>query len=155
MDLKALWCEHVDFTWWQMLLIGVFFLLMNFCVFVAMWYARKSLAIEFGFPKRNKKAKKIKKHQYSFLNDLFLIRVTKEAERKGFFLYLNLFCHFTNFVGYIACIIGFIGSILTLADGWALTLLIASELLVLFLCTIIEFLPHLIWIPSERKRYRL
>lgn len=49
--------------------------------------------------------------------------------------------------------IGFLGAMITLADGWALTLLLKSELTVMFITVLIEFVPHLIFLPSERKRY--
>lgn len=153
MTHQELWHDTMTIEWWRMLLIGLFLVLMNFVIFVAMWYVRRAHAIEYGYPKLKKKKLKQKLQQYSILENLLLVKLTLDAEKKGFFLYLNLACHLGNLVGFCSCIIGFIGSMITLADGWALTLLVGSVLFMLFVTGLIEFIPHLIWLPSERKRY--
>lgn len=154
MDLYTLIKDNITISWWQMLLIGLFFLILNLVIFIATWYVHKECIVEYGYPKRNAKAMKKITSQYSLLDNLLLIRITKMAERQGFFLYLNLACHFASILGYLLCIVGFCGSMVTLADGWALTMLVGSQLAVLFFTVLIEFVPHLIWLPSERKRYK-
>lgn len=155
MDIKGLWNDSISIEWWKMLLIGLFFTIMNICIFASMWYVRRSVICEYGYPKRNKKAIKKKLASHSVFDNLFLIRLTREAERKGALLYISLICHYVCMVALGVSLIGFGGCLVTLADGWAMSLLIMSELVALFLTVLIEFVPHLIWLPSERKRYKL
>lgn len=138
-----------------MLLIGLFFVTMNTGIFLAMWYVRHGIACEYGYPKRNKKSMKKKLAQYSMLDKLLLIRLTHEAERKGPLLYINLICHYISLIALVACFLGLGGCMITLADGWALSLLVISELAALLVTVLVEFIPHLIWLPSERKRYNI
>lgn len=154
MDIVKLWNDHLSIEWWKMLLIGMFFLLTNTIIFFAMWYVRRGVALECGYPKRSKKTMKKKLAAYSMIDHVLLIRLTAEAEKKGPLLYINLVCHYLNMAALGATFCGFVGCMITLADGWALTLLTMSELGVLFITVSLEFIPHLIWLPSERKRYR-
>lgn len=154
MTLNQLWCDNTTFSWWQMLLICIVFFIINSTIFFMMWYMRRGFAIEFGYPKRSRKAMNKKLKSYSKLEEILMVRITCEAERRGAFLAINLVCHFTNILGYSASIIGIVASMITLGDGWALTLLVFSEAITLGVTIFIEFIPHLIWLPSERKRYR-
>ena len=138
-----------------MLLIGLFFLALNLLIFLASWYIRYGVVCEYGYPKRNKKSLKKKIAAQSRSEKLFLLRFTQDAENKGPLLYLNLLCHYFCAAALGLSCIGFVGCMLTLASGWALTLLVISELGAVFFTVLIEFIPHLIWLPSERKRYHL
>lgn len=155
MDIRTLWHDNISIEWWKMLLIGLFFISMNIIIFLAMWYVRHGIVCEYGYPKRNKKAIKKKLSSHSILDNLLLIRLSREAERKGPLLYINLICHYICMAALGVSLLGFAGCIITLADGWALSLLAISELAALFFTVLIEFIPHLIWLPSERKRYNL
>ena len=145
--------DSLVIEWWKMLIMGMFFLLADIIIFIAMWYVRHGTAVEVGYPKRNKKYIKKKLQDYSFFDKLFLVRITFESDNMNLMMIINLFCHFLNLIAIIGCIIGFIGSMITLAEGWAILLLIGSEVGMLFFTVLIEFIPHLIWVPSERKRY--
>lgn len=154
MNISTLWNDNINIAWWKMLLIGLFFLTMNTSIFLAMWYVRCGIACEYGYPKRNKKFMKKKLTQYSVLDNLLLIRLTRESERKGPLLYINLLCHYISMTALAVCFWGFGGCMITLADGWALSLLVMSQLAALLFTVLIEFIPHLLWLPSERKRYK-
>ena len=127
---------------------------MNICIFLAMWYVRRGVVCEYGYPKRNKKSMKKRLATHSKLDNLLLLKLTREAPRKGTMLHINLFCHYLCMIALGFAFLGFIGCMVTLADGWALLLLLFSELVALFVTVLIEFIPHLIWLPSERKRYK-
>ena len=75
--LYNIWSDKLIASWWQILLISLFFLITNSIIFVAMWHMRMGVIIEYGFPKRNKKT--VKKHliNYSRLDHLLLIRLSK------------------------------------------------------------------------------
>lgn len=154
MDIKTLWNDNISIEWWKMLLIGLFFIVMNISIFLAMWHVRREIVCEYGYPKRNKRAMRKKLASYSTLDNLLLIRMTHEAEKKGPLLYINLLCHYICLIALVASFLGFGGCMITLADGWALSLLVISEIAALLFTVLAEFLPHLIWLPSERKRYR-
>lgn len=153
MDIKALWHDNITIAWWKMLLIGLFFIGTNISIFLATWYVRRSVVFEFGYPKRNKKTIRKRLASYSVLDNLLLIRLTREAERKGPLLCINLICHYICMGALNASFLGFLGCMATLADGWALSLLVISEWAALLFTVFVEFIPHLIWLPSERKRY--
>lgn len=155
MGFIALWNDNIYIAWWKMLLIGLFFIVVNFTIFLAMWYVRRGIVCEYGYPKRNKKSIKRMLASYSILDNLLLIRLSRRAERKGPLLYINLMGHYICMVALGVSLIGFAGCMITLADGWALSLLVISELAALLFTVLIEFVPHLIWLPSERKRYKL
>ena len=155
MDIRTLWHDNISIEWWKMLLIGLFFITMNISIFLATWYIRRNIVCEYGYPKRNKKSKKKKLASHSILDNILLIRLTREAEQKGPLLYINLICHYICMAALGASILGFVGCMFTLADGWSLSLLVISELAALLLTVLAEFVPHLIWLPSERKRYNL
>lgn len=155
MDIKTLWNDNISIEWWKMLLIGLFFVAMNISIFLAMWYVRRGVVCEYGYPKRNKKSMKKKLASYSTLGNLLLIRITHEAEKKGPLLYINLICHYICLTALLTSFFGFGGCMITLADGWAMSLLVISEIAALLFTVLVEFVPHLIWLPSERKRYRL
>ncbi len=154
MSIQEIWNDRLPIKWWPMFWMGLFFLVANTVIFLAMWYVRRGVAIEYGYPKRNRKTMRKKLAKYSLLENILLLRLTKEAERKGMMLYINLVCHFLSMAALGTSIVGFFGCMITLADGWALTLLIVSEIAILFVTGIFEFIPHLIWLPSERKRYK-
>ena len=155
MGIMALWYDNISIDWWQMLLIGMLFMAANICVFMAMWYVRRNVVYEYGYPKRNKKTIKKKTATYSTLDKFLLLRITSGAERKGPLLYINLVCHHICLIALGVSFVGFIGCMITLAHGWAFFLLVISEIAALFITVLIEFVPHLIWLPSERKRYKL
>ena len=124
MDIKALWYSNITIAWWKMLLMGLFFLGMNICIFLAMWYVRRGVACEYGYPKRNKKSMKKLLASHSKLDSLLLLKLTREAPRKGTMLYINLLCHNLCMIALGSASFGFVGCMVTLADGWALLLFI-------------------------------
>lgn len=150
-----LWHDNIDIEWWKMLLIGLFCLVVNAIIFLAMWYCRLGTVKEYGYPKRSRKALKKRFAVYSVWDKLWLIRPTRDAEKTGLGLYLNLMCHYISLLALVACLAGFAGCMVTLADGWAFTLLILPEMTAMAFSVVVMFIPDLIWSPSERRRYGL
>lgn len=148
------WNDNVQFEYWQMFLIGMFFLLCNFGIFAAMCYCRVGIVKEYGYPnKKHKNKKRISMPKAKLLDYIFLIRITKHAPNRGFMLYLNFICHYINLFSFLLSVFGFVACMVTLADGWALILLIVSVIGAFALTALIEFIPQIIWVPSIRKRY--
>lgn len=153
MWIVELWRDNIDIEWWRMLLIGLFLLVANAIIFMATWYLRLSTVKEYGYPKRSRKALKKRFSTFSAREKLLLIRPTREAEKKGLMLCINLICHYLCLLAFVVSLVGFVGCMVTLADGWAVTLLIIPELAAMGATTAVMFIPELIWLPSERRRY--
>ena len=145
--------EHAEFQWWQMLIIGIIMLALNLVLFLVFTYVRVGNVLEYGFPKIKNKTLRKKIKSYSLLDRILLIKLTADAKRRGFFLILNLAGQFLNIISMLLCLVGFVGSMITLADGWCLMLLIASVIVINLTVTAIMFIPDLIYLPSERKKY--
>lgn len=155
MDINALRNDNISIEWWKMLLIGLFLLSANTAIFLAMWYCRLETIRECGYPKRSKKTLKKIFSAYSVWDKLLLLRPTCNAEKRGPMLFLNLICHYICLLALIAVWIGFFGCMITLADGWAVVLLIMPELAAMGFSAAVMFIPDLIYSPSERRRYGL
>ena len=50
-----LWHTDLEVSLWQMLLIGIFFLIVNLGICAAMWLMRRGILCEIVFPNRNRK----------------------------------------------------------------------------------------------------
>ena len=145
--------DHISIEWWQMLLAGSALLIINVLIFLLFSMVREGNVIEYGFPKMKNKTLKKRLKTYSIPARLLLINLTIDAKRKGFFLILNLICQFLNVLSMISCFVGFVGCMITLADGWCFMLLLASVITVNLALTAIMFIPDLLCLPSERRKY--
>lgn len=152
-SIIKLFSDHLTIEWWKMLLIGLVLLAFNTFLFLVFSYIREGNVIEYGFPKMKNKTLKKRIKNYSIPARLLLINLTIDAKRHGFFLILNLICQFFNIVAMVSCLVGFVGCMITLADGWCLMLLLASVLVINLVITVIMFIPDLIYLPSERRKY--
>lgn len=150
--IHRMWNEEVVFDFSQIFLM-LFLMLTATVICGAFCFARHGVIIQCGFRKRSAKAMRNYLKSYSFLDQLLLFPLVRDAEKKSPLLYITLFCHCLNLLAYILTWIGFIGAIVTLGDGWAFTLLMLPQYYSLWLLAI-EFIPQLLWLPSERKRYR-
>ena len=151
--ISKLWNDGVQTEWWEMLLFGLFFLFCNFVLCLGFMLMRHGVAIECGYPKRSRKFMRKRLKNFSITERITLIRLTREAESKNLMLYLNFCCHWANLIAFFISIIGFFGSIITLAEGWAVTLLIIPMPAAMFVTAAIEFIPSFIWLPSVRRMY--
>lgn len=152
--IVELWNEDSDWAFLQTFLVGLFFLACNFGLFCAMWFMRKGALFEYGYPKR--KAKNLNKRfkKYSFVEKLFLVRVVKEAECQGFYSYFSLLLNFANIAAFCVSLVGYIGALVTCISGWAAFLLITPVFGIFVISVAISFIPDLICLPSERRRYK-
>lgn len=147
------WNGHSHFAWWQSLLICLFFLLANSLLFLAVWYLHRETILECGY--KNVKAARKRFKEQSPVEKLLLTRLVHEAPKPHFNLILRLVLNWSNLVLAAASLIGLFGTVLTCGAGWAMTLLLGSGLCSLLFSVGISFIPDLLWVPSERKRYGL
>lgn len=156
-SLWELWQQKVDFTITQTIFIGLFFLICGLVLCAANWYIQVGIIAEFGYPKRSKREKRkgtltwIK--QFRPISRIFLWRPCSNAQRKGVILWLAWLCNLFNVLSGILCCIGYPLAIIMRGAGWPILLVIFPPFEVLMGSTFIEFIPTLIFLPSERRRY--
>lgn len=80
--LHRMWNEDVIYEWWQMLLVGLFFLVCATGICGAFCFARRGVIIQCGFRKRSAKAMRNYLKSYSFLDQLLLFPLVRDAEKK-------------------------------------------------------------------------
>lgn len=156
-SLWELWQQKVDFTITQTIFIGLFFLICGLVLCAANWYIQVGIITEFGYPKRSKREKRkgtltwIK--QFRPISRIFLWRPCSNAQRKGVILWLAWLCNLFNVLSGILCCIGYPLAIIMRGAGWPILLVIFPPFIVLMGAVFIEFIPTLIFLPSERRRY--
>lgn len=156
-SLWELWQQKVDFTITQTIFIGLFFLICGLVLCAANWYIQVGIIAEFGYPKRSKREKRkgtltwIK--QFRPVSRIFLWRPCSNAQRKGVILWLAWLCNLFSVLSGILCCIGYPLAIIMRGAGWPILLVIFPPFEVLMGSTFIEFIPTLIFLPSERRRY--
>lgn len=155
-SFQDLWHQKADFTIMQCVLIGLFLFLCGIVLCAVNWYLQVGIILEFGYPKRTKREKRKGNlrwiRQYSFSNRVLLWRPCKEAFRKGFMLWLAWFLNLLNVIACVICCAALFLVILTRGAGWSLILLLFPYGVLMF-CIAVEFIPSLLFLPSERRRY--
>lgn len=148
------WNSSEVCTWWESASMGLLFWIPFTLLFAVFLFMRKETVIECGYPKRKRKYMRKKLSEYSILDRVLLIRLVSEADEAGFILLLELLCHWASLLSYIATTVGFLGKLFAPGAGWADVLLLYPMPAILIITITLEFIPHLIWVPSERRRYR-
>ena len=148
-----LWNDHAHYAWWQAVLIGLFFLALNAATLFVVWYLHRETILECGY--KNAKSARKRFKQQSPAEKLLLTRLVREAPKPHFNLKLRLFLNWSNLLFAGVCFLGFLGTVATCGAGWAVMMLLCSGFFSLFLSVGICFIPDLLWVPSERRRYGL
>lgn len=148
-----LWNTHAHYAWWQAVLIGLFFLAVDAVIFFVVWYLHRETILECGY--KNAKSARKRFHKQTPAEKLLLTRLVREAPLHNPVLKLRLILNWSNLLFAGTALIGFLGTIVTCGAGWAAMLLLCSGLFSLFFSVGITFLPDLLWVPSERRRYGL
>lgn len=153
--LSTLWHEQTSFAWWQACLIALLALLVNGGACAANWFVRKETILECGYRKATaKRMRKIMK-KWTWAERIILRRLAKEATQSSPMIGLSLFLNYLNLLCGGIVLIGFACSIATCGAGWAMGLAFLPGLLGMFFSTVVTFIPDLLWVPSERKRYSI
>ena len=151
--LLNLWSSHAGATWWQAVLYALFFAAVNGLLFFLNWTMHLETILECGYKNRKTARKKFKTH--ARLDRILLTRLVREAPKSNPILRLRLVLNWSNLLCAGACFIGFVGTLATRGQGWAMVLLMCSGLFSIFFSVGITFIPDLLWVPSERRRYGL
>lgn len=148
-----LWNDHAHYAWWQAVLIGSGFLLFNGAVFFVVWYLHREIILECGYKNAKSARRKFKTH--TRIDRILLTRLVREAPKTNPILKLRLVLNWSNLFCAGVCVLGFFGTIVSRGAGWALVLLMCSGFFSMFFSVGISFIPDLLWVPSERRRYGL
>jgi hypothetical protein len=152
--LIQMWNTAANYTQWQAIWISSVFLLINGGLCATVWYVQRLTIIRYGYTKsRQKRIKKEFKAQ-TLADKILLRRLRKEATVANPILNLCVVTNYLNIVAIGAEIIGYIGTIITCGQGWALTLVLLSGFISFCIMAFAHSLGGLLWIPSERKRWQ-
>ena len=152
--LIQMWNTAANYTQWQAIWISSVFLLINVGLCAAVWYVQKLTIIRYGYTKsRQKRVKKAFKTQ-ALADKILLRKLRKEATVANPILNLCVVTNYLNIVVVGCEIIGYIGTIITRGQGWALTLVLLSGFISFCIMAFAHSLGGLLWIPSERKRWQ-
>ena len=151
---KELWFSHAPMSLLQVLPIAAFFLLLDMVICALHWFSQRGRILEYGYPRVKNKTIKKKLHNDFFLEKIFMVRLCRNAKRGGLYLWICWLMNILNILSALTAIVGAIGAVITHADGWSGCLLLFPPLGCLLGATALLFIPDLICLPSERKRYR-
>lgn len=151
--LIQMWNSKANYTQWQAIWISSIFLLINIGLCLIVWFIQKATIIQSGFPKS--KRKKIKKAFRSqvFLDRLLLCKLRREATIANPILNLCIVLNCINIAAVAGEIVGYIGTIITRGQGWALTFVLLSGFVSFCVTAFVHSISTLLWVPSERKRW--
>ena len=156
-ELKAAWLEKPDVSITQCIVIGLVILVANMVLCAVLWYLQLNNIVEVGYPKRSKRRKRegvlIEIKEHSRIHQISLWKLYKNAPRKNWYVWLSFRFNLLNIPVAATCCIAYPCVIITSGAGWALTLLLFPPYMLFFIVGIVQFIPSLIFLPSERRRY--
>lgn len=152
MSIKDLWRDNADFSVLQSLCIGTFFLSCGLLVALATWAMQQGAILEYGYPRIKDKRKRKLLKTFSFFERVTLTRLCREAKRRSAVLWLYWTINLCNGLSVFVCIASYIAVLFTGGAGWAMILLFAPWT-VFVLSSIVRFVPDLLFLPSEKRRY--
>lgn len=149
----SLWQYEGTFTTVEIVAIGLFLFSMNAVILWVNWVIQRYAILEYGYPKVKQKTLKKRLKSHSLFEHVMLTRICRESKRKGLYIYLCWFLNFLNCIAAILTAVGLVGAMITGGDGWAMTLLCFPPLSIMLFGALLKFVPDLICLPSERRRY--
>ncbi len=156
--LMELWQQNADFTLVQSIFIGLFLFVCGIVVCAAIGYMQLATILEMGYPKRTKKQKRqwawVALKGHSLLNKMFLWKLCREAPKKHFYLWIAFAIHGLNNFVLASLPLSYICMIVTKGAGWSMVLLLHGPIAYFAFVAVVTFIPSILWIPSERNRYR-
>lgn len=155
--LKKSWSENLDIGIAKCVIFALVLLVLGVGLCAIVWYIQLGYIVEVGYPKRSKRRKRqgllIELKDHSRINQLFLWRLCKDAPRKHWFMWFSFGINLLNILVVAVCCVSGVCAIITTGAGWTWTLLILLPYNFLLFVVLVEFIPSVIYIPSERRRY--
>lgn len=152
--IAELWHSSVVMPRWQSVLLALGLFFMDSMICWANWYCQQGAIMEYGYPRV--KIKKLKKtiRDDSVIERIFMVRLCRAAKKKGFLIWLCWIVNLINVLVFAAAIVGMIGVMITSVAGWAMLLLLLLPISWLLVGAALRFIPDLLFLPSERNRYK-
>ena len=152
--IAELWHSSVVMPRWQSVLLAFGLFFMDSLICWANWYCQQGAIMEYGYPRV--KLKKLKKtiRDDSVTERIFMVRLCRAAKKKGFMIRLCWLVNLINVLVFAAAIVGMIGVMITSVAGWAMLLLLLLPIGWLLVGAALRFIPDLLFLPSERNRYK-
>ena len=158
MSICEQWVQPVTGKWWEIVVFAIFyFTIVDIGICFGFSFIHYGMIKEVGYPKLAAHKKKWKKYtkNYSLWERFSMVRLTLNAENMSFYLILNLFFQWVMIAAMFVCVIGFIGSLVSVHSGWTRVLLKYPLVCAAAIDLIVTFIPDILFVPSERRRYRL
>ena len=152
--LIQMWNTAANYTQWQDIWISSALLFINGGLCVTIWHVQRLTIIRYGYTKsRQKRIKKEFKTQ-TLADKILLRKLRRESTIANPILSLCIVVNYLNIVAVGGEIIGYIGTIITRGQGWALTLVLLSGFISFCIMAFAHSLGGLLWIPTERRRWQ-
>ena len=151
--LQALWESNAEFSFGTSVALAMFFLGVSVFCYGLTWYLQMSSMVEYGYPKRSEKSMRKKFKQHTTVEKITLTKLRRFATRNGFMLQLCWMINIVNLLFSVISSVGIIAFIVTRGSGWSGVLALFLPVGSCLLFVAIRFIPDLIWLPSERRRY--
>lgn len=143
------------FTWWQALLLATAALFINGVLCAVNWFLRKETILECGYRKAKRRQTKKAMKGWPLIEIILLRNLASEATQSSPMIGLSLWLNYLNILCGGVLIVGYACSIVTSGALWALALVCYPGVFSIFFSTVVTFVPDLLWVPSERRRYGL
>ena len=139
----------------QSILVSFVICSINIVLCIINHLIRRGSVLEYGYPELSFEDRRQKLTKYSTFEKLILIRVIREVNKKGLYLYLLFFFNLLSLISAALEVIGLVACIISRGIGWSLVLLLFPGIGCLFITELIDWIPSTILLPSERKKYRI
>ena len=147
-----IWNDNADFTFITALMWGLFLCVCGLAICFVVHYLQREWIIEYGW--QNKESAVKKRFRKSRIIDRILLFQLYKSPKKGAFMIMCLAINLLSVLASIFVIVGFVGCCITRGSGWSMTLLLFTGWELMFISVIIESIPALICLRSERNRYK-
>ena len=150
--ISRMWKDNASFSFVQALLIGFFFFVCSETLCFAIHIIQRGMMIEYGYGRRTMGKKERKKNkQASIYEKLLLIKLYRNAKKKGLFMIMCLFCNTLACIVSIMSVVGFVGCLITKGSGWSMVMVLSGFWL-FCITVVLEFFPSFV-LPSTREHY--
>ena len=137
--------EYIVFTVFCTIEVIVFF--------TCAWAIQYGAILEYGFPKKRAKSIRKKMKKYTPIQRFLIFPIIKDVEKSGLFLFICLFCHGLTLSSLATCIAAYVILFIKGFVELPLTILFEVPFKSLIITVALRFIPDLIWLPSEQRRY--
>lgn len=150
--LSKIMLPDIKATELGLIALGLLGFIAGLVIHWAIWLMKYSAIVEIGYPLKPKTRKKLLR-KYRWHEKLLMTSMIRDAPVKAAGMWFYWAVNVLNVVLFPITLISSLLLILTKGAGWAATLLFEIPIAYLLVSTLVSFIPDLIFLKSERKRY--